>query len=86
MLDKKKLFYIGLTALGFLIVYSSMRKPELVEGLEEVKETREQFFFDNSKLPNKLKPPYKMMEGDKFPMLNTKKLIGISFKPRFDAL
>ena len=50
-----------------------------------------QFFFDlpvfeNSELPIKLKPPYKMAEGDKFPTLNEKKLIGISFKPRFDAL
>lgn len=87
MLDKKKLFYIGLAALGFLIVYSSIRKPELEEqGLEEVKETKDQMFFDNSKLPNLLKPPYKMAEGDPFPTLNEKKMTGISFKPRFDAL
>ena len=86
MLDNKKLLYIGLAALGFLIVYSSIRKLELEEGLKKIKETKEQIFFDNSKLPIQLKPPYKMAEGDKFPTLNTKKLIGISFKPRFDAL
>jgi hypothetical protein len=85
MLDNKKLFYIGLAALGVLIVYSSTRKPELKE-LKEVIGTQEQKSFDNSELPIKLKPPYKMAEGDKFPTLNEKKLIGISFKPRFDAL
>ena len=82
MLDNKKLFYIGLAALGVLIVYSSTRKPEL----EEVKGTQDQKSFDNSNLPNQLKPPYKMAEGDKFPTLNVKKVIGLSIKPRFDAL
>ena len=81
-MDKKKLFYIGLAALGVLIVYSSTRKPKL----EEVKGTQDQKSFDNSNLPTQLKPPYKMAEGDKFPTLNTKKLIGISFKPRFDSM
>jgi len=78
----KNLFYIGLAALGVLIVYSSTRKPELKEyiGMEDQKS------FDNSNLPIQLKPPYKMAEGDKFPTLREKKLIGISFKPRFDAL
>jgi len=82
MLDNKKLFYIGLAALGVLIVYSSTRKPELKEyiGMQDQKS------FDNSNLPIQLKPPYKMAEGDKFPTLNVKKLIGISFKPRFDAM
>lgn len=82
MLDNKKLFYIGLAALGVLIVYSSTRKPELKEyiGMQDQKS------FDNSNLPIQLKPPYKMAEGDKLPTLNVKKLIGISFKPRFDAM
>ena len=82
MLDNNKLLYIGLAALGVLIVYSSTRKPEL----KELVETQEQKSFDNSILPIQLKPPYKMAEGDKFPTLNVKKLIGISFKPRFDAM
>jgi hypothetical protein len=82
MLDNKKLFYIGLAALGVLIVYSSTRKSEL----QEVKGTQDQRSFDNSNLPIQLKPPYKMAEGDKFPTLNTKKLVGISFMPRFDSM
>jgi hypothetical protein len=82
MIDNKKLFYIGLAALGVLIVYSSTRKPEL----QEVKGTQDQKSFDNSVLPIQLKPPYKMAEGDKFPTLNVKKVIGLSIKPRFDAL
>lgn len=82
MLDKKKLFYVGLAALGVLIVYSSTRKTEF----KEVTETKDQKNFDNSKLPSHLKPPYKMMEGDAMPTLNVKKLTGISFKPRFDSM
>jgi hypothetical protein len=82
MIDNKKLVYIGLAALGVLIVYSSTRKPKL----QEVKGTQDQKSFDNSVLPIQLKPPYKMAEGDKFPTLNVKKVIGLSIKPRFDAL
>jgi len=82
MIDNKKLFYIGLAALGVLIVYSSTRKTEL----QEVKGTQDQKSFDNSILPIQLKPPYKMAEGDKFPTLNVKKVIGLSIKPRFDAM
>lgn len=82
MLDKKKLFYVGLAALGVLIVYSSTRKTEF----KEVTESQDQKSFDSSRLPSHLKPPYKMADGDKMPILNVKKLTGISFKPRFDSM
>jgi hypothetical protein len=83
-MDKKKLLYIGLGALALLVIYSSLKK----EALKEISEKREEDkkTFDATKLPESLKPPYKMMEGEVIkPTRPIKKsLIGLSLKPRFD--
>jgi hypothetical protein len=82
-MDKKKLLYLGLGALALLVIYSSLKKDSLEEISEQQQDKKT---FDSSKLPESLKPPYKMMEGEVIkPTRPIKKsLIGLSLKPRFD--
>jgi len=81
--DKKHLILIGLAVtLGVVIVYYSTRKPALIE----ITEIEEQKNFDNSTLPSRLQPPYKMAEGDPMPQrFASQRILGLNAKPRFDA-
>jgi hypothetical protein len=86
MLNKKHLFWLGVATLGVLIVYNSTKKNTLKE-FTEVKDTQEQKSFDNSTLPSRLQPPYKMADGEPMPQKFTqKRILGLNAKPRFDAI
>jgi len=81
--NKKFVFWGCIAALTILIVYNSKRKI----GLTEVTETQEQKTFDNSTLPARLQPPYRMAEGDPMPQKFAKqRILGLNSQPRFDGL
>ena len=82
-MDKKRLIYLGLGALVLLVAYNSTRKIQLKEIVDPTVTDKKQ--FDSSFLPNTLKPPYMLAEGEEIRTASIKKSItGISFKPRFD--
>lgn len=83
MINKKYLFWAGICVLGVLIVYNSTKKAEVLE----ITDTQEHKTFDNSTLPKRLQPPYKMADGDPMPkQFASKRVLGLSLKPRFDSM
>jgi len=86
MLDKKQIFWIGVAALTVLIVYNSTKKASLIE-VTETQEQQKQKAFDNSTLPSRLQPPYKMADGEPMPQPFAKKrILGLNAQPRFDGM
>jgi len=81
-LSKDQWIYAGVGLLVFLVLVSSTNPTEL----KEVTDPQSDQAFDYDMLPPKLKPPYKMADGDT-PPRNIKMNLnytGLTFKPRFD--
>ena len=79
MLSKREMIYGGTALFIFLVIYASTRKEDLVEVQNEI----EKKSFDNNKLPNFLKPPKKLAEGEQIPE-GAKRKKPNSLQPRFD--
>lgn len=83
-MDKKKLLYAGAGLILFLVIISSLKPVKLVEVYETPDNNAN---FDASKLPEPLRPPEKLNEGEQMPKrhLPMKNFSNLTLKPRFDT-
>lgn len=81
-MNNKKLFIAGVGALFLLIVANSMKPIKLVEVQEGGQNTN----FDAQSLPDTLRPPVRMNDGEEMPKryLPMKNFSNLTLKPRFD--
>jgi hypothetical protein len=80
----KKLLYAGAGIFLFLVIISSLKPVKLVEVYEPDNANAN---FDASKLPEPLRPPEKINEGEEMPKrhLPMKNFSNLTLKPRFDT-
>jgi len=85
-MNRNHLIYAGVGVFAILVIYYSTRKVYLQEVLDPSMVSKN---FDASSLPYKLRPPYRLAEGE--PMQTARNgrrlnITGLSLKPRFDQL
>lgn len=83
-IDKEKMIYAGVALFAFLVIVNSTKKVVLQEVASESTAKT----FDNNSLPYKLRPPYRMVDGEQMPKTiakRTNNFSSLGFKPRFDT-